>query len=75
MAVTSKTLDVDGHGIKIKKVVNDEADNKLVVMSEFSEPGDTCLPETATNVVIDMVKIKKTDMAIEFELTKKKDEC
>lgn len=75
IAVTSKTLDVDGHRIKIKKVMGDEANNKLVVVSEFSEPGDTCLPETAQNIVVDMIKIKKTDKTIEFELTKKKEEC
>lgn len=75
LAVTTETLDTDGYKLKVDKLYNDTDDNKIVVKLLLTEPGETCEVESATNVAVDLVAIKKTDKQIDFERFKRTKEC
>jgi len=75
LAVSSETNSQTEHKIKIKKVYENEEENKLIVIIEEIEPGETCATEPDSNVTVDVVALTKTDMEIAFDRVKKVEEC
>lgn len=75
IAATSPTLTTDGYKLKIQKIYNDEEKMELKVVVSYEKPGETCDVQQVSNVVVDMVKVKQTDMEINFEKEEKEVEC
>jgi hypothetical protein len=75
VAVNTETLIEDGYKMKIRRIYEDKDENELKVMILLTEPGDTCETQDVTNVVVDMVKVKKTDMKFSFGREKQTKEC
>ncbi len=75
VAANTETLIEDGYKMKIRRIYEDKEENELKVMILLTEPGDTCETQEVTNVVVDMVKVKKTDMNFSFGREKQTKEC
>lgn len=75
VAANTETLTEDGYKMKIRRIYEDKEENELKVMILLTEPGDTCETQEVTNVVVDMVKVKKTDMNFSFGREKQTKEC
>jgi hypothetical protein len=75
IAATSPTLLTDGYKLKIQKIYNDEENMELRAIVMYEKPGDTCDVQQVSNVVVDMVKVKKTDMEITFDKEEREVEC
>jgi hypothetical protein len=75
IATTTETLEGENHEFKIRKIYKDTDDKTLTVSRERIEPEDECKMEGGKNIWIDMIKLRKTDWNIEFEIVKKKLPC
>ena len=75
VAANTETLTRDGYKMKIRRIYEDKEENELKVMMLLTEPGDTCETQEVTNVVVDMVKVKKTEMNFSFGREKQTQEC
>lgn len=75
VAANTETLTEDGYKMKIRRIYEDKEENELKVMILLTEPGDTCETQEVTNVVVDMVKVRKTDMNFSFGREKQTKEC
>ncbi len=77
IAVSSKTFMETGHALKIKKIYKEKDTNTLLVSIEQIDPVESCLNNTSlpkSNVIVDIVSVKKTDKTFDFEVVKKNDE-
>ena len=75
VAANTETLTRDGYKMKIRRIYQDKEANELKVMLLLTEPGETCETQEVTNVVVDMVKVRKTDMKFSFGREKQIKEC
>lgn len=75
LGVSSGTEEMEGNGIKIRKLYEDRNSNTLLVSVRETEPGETCEIILNKNVAVDLVAINLTGMKIEFERLKQVEEC
>lgn len=75
IAVVSDVQEELGSQIKIKKIEEDKKDKTLKVTIFQIKPDDTCIPEVKNNVLIDIIKIDKTNYKIEFDSVKQTKSC
>ncbi len=75
LVATSPTLLTDGHKLKIQKIYDDTEKLEIRAVVIYEKPGDTCDVQQVSNVVVDMVKIKQTEMKIDFDKEEKEVEC
>ncbi len=75
LVATTETLDRDGTEMKINKIYIEKEGERLKAMILLKNPGDTCETQEVSNIVIDMVKIKKTDLEITFDREQQTVEC
>ena len=61
--------------IKIKRVALDRDNNVLAVTIVQSKPDATCIPEIKKNILVDFVKITKTDKEFDFDAIKETRSC
>ncbi len=67
IAATTETRPTDGYKLKIKRLYEDTEDQSLLVSLEETRPEESCAVLEDSNIPVDIVAIKKTDMAIDFE--------
>jgi len=75
LGVTSDTQSETEGLIRIKKVDIDKAKKKLNVKIIQYKPDTTCVPEIKSNILIDIVKISKSDNEIGFDVVKENRSC
>lgn len=75
IGVSTKTFDTGGYSIKIEKIYIDKEENKLLVSSMITKPGDNCITDQVLTSAVDLVAIDKTDMEIDFELKRQTNFC
>lgn len=75
IAVNSKVHEETGHRTKIGKIYEDVTENRLLVLVEEKESGDTCEKDPDRNVTLDIVAVSNTDLRISFDRVKKVEEC
>ena len=75
LAISTSSNSDTGHSIKIKKVYEDKASKKLIVMVEETESGKNCKTDPDKNIAVDVAAITKTDWEISFDKIKKTVPC
>lgn len=75
IAATSDTNEFKGVKVKIKKVYEEKAKKRLLVLVEETVPGDTCTPQPGMNIAVDIITLSKTDWDIRFDKVTKTLEC
>jgi hypothetical protein len=75
LGVTSDTQEETEGLIRVKKVEIDKVKQKLFVKVIQYKPDTTCVPEVKSNVLIDIVKISKSDNEINFDVVKENRSC
>jgi len=75
LGVSSDTQEETERLIRIKRVEVDKAKKKLVVKVIHYKPDTTCIPEIKNNVLVDIVKITKSDNDTVFETVKESRSC
>ena len=77
IVVSSKTFSETGHALKVKRIYKESDNNTLLVSIEQIDPDESCIKDMTqpiSNVIVDIVSVKKTDKIFDFELIKKNDE-
>ncbi|MFA5776583.1 MAG: hypothetical protein WC988_03465 [Patescibacteria group bacterium] len=75
LGVTSDTQEETESLIRIKRVEIDKAEKKLNVKIIQYKPDTTCVPEVKSNILVDVVKISKSDNETSFDVTKENRSC
>lgn len=75
LGVTSETQDETEGLIRVKRVEIDKAKKRLHVRIIQYKPDATCVPEIKKNILVDMVKIDKSDNEIDFDVVKENRSC
>ncbi|OGC51231.1 hypothetical protein A2709_01920 [candidate division WWE3 bacterium RIFCSPHIGHO2_01_FULL_43_9] len=75
IAASSDTQEETESTIKIKRVALDRDNNVLAVTIVQSKPDATCIPEIKKNILVDFVKITKTDKEFDFDAIKETRSC
>lgn len=75
LGVTSDTQEETEGLIRIKRVEVDKAKKKLDVRIIQYKPDTTCVPEIKSNILVDIVKISKSDNEISFDVVKESRSC
>ena len=75
IAVNSEVHEETGHRTKIGKIYEDVTENRLLVLVEEKEAGDSCKTDPDRNVTLDIIAVSKTDLRISFDRVKKVEEC
>lgn len=75
IAAVTDTNEYKGVKLKIRKVYEDKAKKKLLVLIEETVPGEKCTPEPGMNVAVDIITLSKTDWNISFDKVTKTLEC
>jgi len=75
LGVTSDTQEETEGLIRIKRVEIDKAEKKLNVKIIQYKPDTTCVPEVKSNILVDVVKISKSDNETSFDVTKENRSC
>ncbi len=75
LAVSSDTQDETEGMIRIKRIEVDKNKKKLYVMVIQYKPDGTCVPEIKKNVLVDIVKIDRSDNQFEFDVVKQERSC
>ncbi|MBU0650103.1 hypothetical protein KJ605_02515 [Patescibacteria group bacterium] len=75
LAVSSDTQEETEGLIRIKRVEIDKAKNSLYINIIQYKPDDTCVPEIKKNVLVDIVKIERSDYEISFDVVKQNRSC
>ena len=75
LGVTSDTQEETEGMIRVKRVEVDKAKKKLYVRIIQSKPDGTCVPEIKKNILVDIVKVDRSDNRIEFDVVKQERSC
>lgn len=75
LAAVSDVQEEMGNQIKIKKIEEDKEDRTLKVTVLQTKQDKTCIPEIKNNVLIDIVKIDKTNYKIDFDTLRQTKSC
>lgn len=75
IGITSDTQEETEGLLRIKRVEIEKAKKKLQVQVIQYKPDTTCVPEIKKNVLVDIVKITKTDYTIEFDKINESRSC
>lgn len=75
IVATSETVKTDGYELKIRKIYNIKEKDEFQALIKLTKPGKTCEVQQVSNVVMDIVKIKKTDKNIDFKKEEGTEEC
>jgi hypothetical protein len=75
LGVASDTQEETEGLIRIKRVNVDKVKKKLDVKLIQYKPDTTCIPEIKKNILIDVVKISKSDNEISFDIVKENRSC
>lgn len=75
LAATSDTQEETEGMVRIKRVEIDKAKKKLAVRIIQYKPDTTCVPEIKKNILVDIVKIDRSDNKIDFDLVKQTRSC
>jgi len=75
LGVTSDTQEETEGLIRIKRVEIDKVKKKLFVDVIQYKPDATCVPEVKSNILVDIVKISKSDNEIGFDVVKENRSC
>ena len=75
LGVTSDTQEETEGMIRVKRVEIDKIEKRLMVQIIQSKPDSTCVPEIKKNILIDIVKIDRSDNQIEFDVIKQNRSC
>jgi len=75
IAVNSGVHEETGHRTKIGRIYEDVTENRLLVLVEEKESGDSCDKDPDRNVTLDIVAVSNTDLRISFDRVKKVEEC
>lgn len=75
IGVATEAFENDGYSVKIKKIYIDKEEDKLLVSSLITEPGDNCVTTEGTIAGVDIVAVDKTDLYIDFETLRSKEIC
>lgn len=75
LGITSDTQEETEGLIRIKRVEIDKAKKKLNVNIIQYKPDTTCVPEIKKNILVDIVKIDKSDNEIGFDVVKENRSC
>ena len=61
--------------LRIKRVERDDSKKRLTIKVYQYKPDTTCVPEINKNVLIDIVKISKSDYEVKFEIITENRSC
>jgi hypothetical protein len=61
--------------LRIKRVERDDSKKRLTIKVYQYKPDATCVPEINKNVLIDIVKISKSDYEVKFEIITENRSC
>jgi len=75
LGVASDTQEDTEGLLRIKRVEINKAKKKLSVNIIQYKPDTTCVPEVKSNVLVDIVKISKSDNQIVFDVTQENRSC
>lgn len=75
LGVTSDTREETEGLIRVKRVETDKVKKKLYVKIIQYKPDATCVPEVKSNILIDVVKISKSDNEIGFDVVTENRSC
>jgi len=75
VGVTSDTQEETEGMIRIKRAEVDKAKKKLYVRIIQYKPDGTCIPEIKKNILVDIVKVDRSDNKIEFDVVKQERSC
>lgn len=75
LGVTSDTREETEGMIRIKRVEIDKAKKRLYARIIQYRPDSTCAPEIKKNILVDIVKIDRSDNKIEFDVVKQERSC
>lgn len=75
IGVTSDTQEETEGLLRIKRVELDKVKKKLKVQLIQYSPDATCVPEVKKNVLVDIVKIERSDNEIGFDVVKQNRSC
>lgn len=75
IGVTSDTQEETEGLLRIKRVEIDKVEKKLAVNLIQYEPDTTCVPEIKKNILVDIVKIERSDNEIDFDVVKQNRSC
>lgn len=75
LGVTSDSQEETEGLLRVKRVEIDQEDKSLNVQLIQFEPDETCVPEIKRNVLVDIVKIERSDNEIGFDVIKQSRSC
>lgn len=75
LGVTSDTKEETESLIRVKRVEIDKVKKKLTVQIIQYKPDSTCVPEIKKNILVDIVKIDRSDNEIDFDVIQQTRSC
>jgi hypothetical protein len=75
IGVTSDTQEETEGLLRVKRVEIDKEEKNLNVQLIQYKPDETCVPEIKKNVLVDIIKIERSDNEIDFDVVKQSRSC